>query len=41
MALFRSVPWSEPAVPAIPGAGVVLRTPQMADYEAWADICVR
>jgi ribosomal-protein-alanine N-acetyltransferase len=38
MALFRSVPWSEPAVPAIQGAGVVLRTPQMADFEAWAEL---
>ena len=38
MALFRLVPWSEPAVPAIQGAGVVLRTPQMADYEAWAEL---
>jgi ribosomal-protein-alanine N-acetyltransferase len=38
MALFRAVPWSEPAVPAIPGAGVVLRTPQMADFEAWAEL---
>jgi ribosomal-protein-alanine N-acetyltransferase len=38
MALFRSVPWSEPAVPVIQGAGVVLRTPQMADFEAWAEL---
>jgi ribosomal-protein-alanine N-acetyltransferase len=38
MGLFGPVPWSEPSVPAIGGAGVVLRTPQMADYEAWAGL---
>ncbi|KAA5602510.1 GNAT family N-acetyltransferase [Blastochloris sulfoviridis] len=38
MGLFGPVPWSEPSVPAIGAAGVVLRTPQMADYEAWAEL---
>jgi ribosomal-protein-alanine N-acetyltransferase len=35
MALFRSVVWSE-ALPAIEGAGVLLRAPQMSDYAEWA-----
>jgi ribosomal-protein-alanine N-acetyltransferase len=35
MALFRSVAWSEP-LPVIEGAGVFLRTPQMADFAEWA-----
>jgi [ribosomal protein S5]-alanine N-acetyltransferase len=37
MALFRSVPWSDPA-PTIEGAGVFLRAPVMGDYEEWADL---
>jgi len=37
MALFRSVVWSE-TLPEIEGAGVVLRTPQMADYPEWAEL---
>lgn len=37
MALFRSVPWSEPH-PLIEGAGVFLRAPAMGDYEEWADL---
>jgi [ribosomal protein S5]-alanine N-acetyltransferase len=35
MALFRSVPWSDPP-PMIEGAGVFLRPPAMADFEEWA-----
>jgi ribosomal-protein-alanine N-acetyltransferase len=35
MSLFRSVVWSEP-LPVLDGEGVVLRTPQMADFAAWA-----
>ena len=35
MAFFRTVSFSEP-LPAIAGEGVVLRTPQMADYAEWA-----
>lgn len=37
MALFRSVPWSDPP-PMIEGAGVFLRAPVMSDYEEWADL---
>lgn len=37
MALFRSIPWSEPQ-PMIEGAGVFLRAPVMGDYEEWADL---
>lgn len=37
MALFRSVPWSDPP-PMIEGAGVFLRAPAMGDYEEWADL---
>ncbi len=35
MAFFRTVSFSEP-MPAIPGAGVSLRTPQSADFAEWA-----
>jgi ribosomal-protein-alanine N-acetyltransferase len=35
MALFRSVPWSEPQ-PLIEGQGVYLRAPVMGDYDEWA-----
>ncbi len=35
MALFRSVVWSE-TLPAIEGAGVWLRAPEMSDYVEWA-----
>jgi [ribosomal protein S5]-alanine N-acetyltransferase len=35
MAFFRSVNFNEP-VPTIQGAGVVLKTPQPADYAEWA-----
>jgi ribosomal-protein-alanine N-acetyltransferase len=37
MALFRSISSPEP-LPPIDGEGVILRTPQMADYPAWADV---
>lgn len=37
MAFFRSVNLNEP-VPAIHGAGVVLRAPQPSDYAAWAEL---
>jgi ribosomal-protein-alanine N-acetyltransferase len=37
MALFRSVSFAEP-VPAIEGAGITLRVPQMADYTEWASL---
>lgn len=37
MALFRTVSFAEP-VPAIEGRGVLLRTPQMADYGEWAHL---
>lgn len=37
MALFRSIPWSEP-VPLIEGAGVFLRAPQMMDFTEWAEL---
>ncbi len=37
MALFRSIPWSEP-VPLIEGAGVFLRAPQMTDFSEWAQL---
>ena len=37
MALFRSISSPEP-LPPITGNGVVLRTPQMADYPAWAEL---
>jgi [ribosomal protein S5]-alanine N-acetyltransferase len=37
MALFRSIPWSEPQ-PMIEGAGVFLRAPVMGDYDEWADL---
>lgn len=35
MAFFRSTGFSEPP-PAIPGIGVMLRAPQIADYPEWA-----
>ena len=35
MAFFRTVSFSEP-LPVIPGAGVMLRVPQSADYAEWA-----
>lgn len=38
MSFFRGVGLSVPSLPAIEGARVSLRTPQMADYEAWADL---
>lgn len=37
MALFRSIPWSEP-VPLIEGAGVFLRAPQLMDFTEWAEL---
>jgi len=37
MALFRSISSPEP-LPPINGEGVILRTPQMADYPAWAEL---
>jgi len=37
MALFRTVSFAEP-VPAIEGAGITLRVPQMADYTEWASL---
>jgi ribosomal-protein-alanine N-acetyltransferase len=37
MALFRTVSFAE-SVPAIEGNGVLLRTPQMADYGEWAQL---
>jgi ribosomal-protein-alanine N-acetyltransferase len=37
MALFRSISSPEP-LPPINGEGVILRTPQMADYAAWAEL---
>ncbi len=37
MALFRTISAPEP-LPPIFGDGVVLRTPQMADYPAWAEL---
>jgi ribosomal-protein-alanine N-acetyltransferase len=37
MALFRSIPWSEPQ-PLIEGTGLYLRPPAMSDYEEWADL---
>lgn len=39
MALFRSVVWSE-TLPAIEGAGVSLRAPEMSDYAEWARLRV-
>ena len=38
MSFFRASTWSEPVVPPIEGEGVVLRTPQSDDYEAWAEL---
>jgi [ribosomal protein S5]-alanine N-acetyltransferase len=35
MAFFRTINFSEP-LPCVAGEGVVLRTPQMADYNEWA-----
>jgi ribosomal-protein-alanine N-acetyltransferase len=35
MALFRLVPWSDPA-PEISGAGIFLRAPQSGDYAEWS-----
>ena len=35
MAFFRTINFSEP-LPSIVGEGVVLRTPQMTDYNDWA-----
>ena len=37
MALFRSISSPEPLLP-INGEGVILRTPQMGDYPAWAEL---
>jgi ribosomal-protein-alanine N-acetyltransferase len=37
MAFFRTVSFSD-SLPAIPGAGVVLRLPQIGDYPAWAGL---
>jgi ribosomal-protein-alanine N-acetyltransferase len=37
MAFFRTVSFSDP-LPAIPGAGVMLRMPQGADYAEWAAV---
>jgi ribosomal-protein-alanine N-acetyltransferase len=37
MAFFRTVSFSEP-LPVIPGAGVMLRVPQSADYAEWAAV---
>ncbi|MBX6425369.1 MAG: GNAT family N-acetyltransferase [Variibacter sp.] len=37
MALFRTVSFAE-SVPAIEGDGVLLRTPQMNDFAAWAQL---
>jgi ribosomal-protein-alanine N-acetyltransferase len=37
MALFRTLSAPEP-LPPIPGDGVVLRTPQMTDFPAWAEL---
>jgi len=35
MAIFRTINFSEP-LPSVEGAGVVLRMPQMTDFEEWA-----
>ncbi len=35
MAFFRTINFTDP-LPAIPGDGVILRTPQMADYPEWS-----
>ncbi|GLK56922.1 ribosomal-protein-alanine N-acetyltransferase [Methylopila capsulata] len=37
MAFFRTLAAAE-LVPTVAGEGVTLRTPQMADYQAWADL---
>ncbi len=37
MALFRSISSPEP-LPPINGEGVILRTPQTGDYDAWAEL---
>jgi len=37
MALFRSISSPEP-LPPINGEGVILRTPQIGDYDAWAEL---
>jgi [ribosomal protein S5]-alanine N-acetyltransferase len=37
MALFRTISSPEP-LPPIAGDGVILRTPQMADHSAWAEL---
>lgn len=37
MALFRSLASPEP-LPPIEGDGVILRTPQMSDFQAWAEV---
>src|SRR3954454_1229347 len=37
MALFRTLSAPEPLAP-ISGEGVVLRAPQMADFQAWAEL---
>ncbi len=37
MALFRTISSPEP-LPPISGDGVILRTPQMADFPAWAEL---
>lgn len=38
MSFFRASTWSEPAVPAVEGGGVLLRAPQSDDYAAWAEL---
>lgn len=37
MALFRSIPWSDP-VPMIEGQGVFLRAPQTTDFVEWSTL---
>jgi ribosomal-protein-alanine N-acetyltransferase len=37
MAFFRTINFSEP-LPSIEGDGVMLRTPQVTDYEEWAEL---
>jgi len=37
MALFRTITSTDPLPPII-GEGVLLRTPQMSDFQAWADL---
>src|ERR1700745_1222767 len=37
MAFFRTINFSEP-LPSIDGDGIMLRTPQMTDFEEWAEL---